>query len=239
MKKIFLFFIFPLIIYAGDGLEYTISGIFGYRSLNVKIGDTDATLNYTQAGVNTTVLIDEAKVLYFGGTYGKMSFGDEMVFNELPISVSTKFSKPAFSVFAGGYFRPYSFSEDFAIFLNPEFSYNVSSHSWDISQSPYLEGSVDGKIYYIEGKLGLLLMYEGNETFEPYFGFYFDYYRGNVKFREKFNDLEGIQEEILKPKLPIMVTAGTNVYYGEKFSAGLSLGLLNGITATGFVGITF
>lgn len=239
MKKYLLLLLIPLMVYAGDGLEYTISGIFSYRSLNAKIGNQESSVNHTQIGLKSSVLIDETKEFYFGATYGKMSFGEELTFSSLPISVATKFSKPSFSIFAGGLFEPYSFSEDFALVINPEISYNVSSHSWDISQGTYLEGKVDGKIYFIEAKLGLLFMYEGNDNFEPYVGFYLDYFRGTVKFTETFSDLTGEQEDTLKPKLPVMLLVGANFYYGENLSAGVSAGLVNGLTFSGHLGFTF
>lgn len=239
MKKILLLLLFPLIIYAGNGLEYTISGFFGYRSLNAKIGKQESSVNHTQIGLKSSVLIDETKEVYFGASYGKMSFGDELTFSALPISVATRFSKPSFSIFAGAFLEPYSFSEDFALVFNPEISYSVSSHSWDVSQGPYLEGKVDGKIYFIEARLGVLMMYEGNDNFEPYVGFYFDYFRGTVKFKESFDDLTGVQEDTLKPKIPVMLLVGANFYYGENLSAGISAGLINGLTFTGQIGFTF
>jgi len=239
MRKSLILLLLPILLWAGESSEYTLSGFFSYRSHNAKIGDQEVSLNITQGGIRTSVLMDETKELYFSASYGKFSFGDKMVFSALPVSVSTKFSKPGFSISAGGFLEPYSFSEDFSFVINPEVSYSYSSHKWNISQGPYLEGTVNGKIYFIEGKIGLLGMYEGNDNFEPYMGLYLDYFWGSAKFSEKIKDLTGDEKETIKPKLPIMLLLGLNFYYGDNLSGGIYVGLLNGLSASGSLGFTF
>ncbi len=239
MKRFLILILLPVFLWAGKSPQYTLSGFFTYRSLNAKIGKQEVSLNITQGGIKTSILMDETKELYFSASYGKFSFGNGIVFSSLPVSVSTKFSKPGFSISVGGFLEPYSFSEDFSFVINPELSYSYSSHQWDISQGPYLKGTVNGKIYFIEGKIGLLGMYEGSDNFEPYMGLYLDYFCGIAGFSEKMKDLTGDENEIIKPKLPIMFLVGLNFYYGDNLSGGISVGLLNGLSTSGRLGFTF
>ncbi len=239
MKRIVLFLLLSLSLVAGEGLEYTFSLLGGYRSLKANIGSQETSLNLTLAGIKNSVLVSENAEFYFGVMYGKISFGDELVFSALPISVSTSYGKTSYSIFAGAYWEPYVFSEEVSIVINPEVSYNLSSHQWDVEKTSYLTGTVDGKIHFWDFRLGVLAMYEGQDNVEPYVGVYFDYFMGSVSFDEKFQDLEASAENKIKPKLPVEIVLGTNFYSGEHLSGGLSVGFLNGLSFHGEVGFTF
>ncbi|GEM_PF-3551808 len=239
MKKGVLFLLLSLFLMGGEGLEYTLIFRGGYRSLKAKIGEKETSLNLSLTGIKNSVLISETSEFYFGISYGKTSFGQELTFVSLPISISTSYSKPNYSIYAGAYWEPYVFSEELSLVLNPEISYSLSSHQWDVEQSAYLTGSVEGKVHFWDFRLGVLAMYEGQENIEPYAGVYFDYFWGSVKFTEKFQDLEGQSDEKIRPRIPVEIVLGSNFYSGEHLSGGISVGFLNGLSFHGEVGFTF
>ncbi len=239
MKKAILFLLLSIFLVAGEGLEYTLSLRGSYRSLKAKIGEKETSLNLTLVGLKNSVLINEFTEFYFGIMYGKTSFGEELTFTSLPISVSTTYSKPSYSVYAGAYWEPYVFSDEVSLVLNPEISYNLSSHRWGVERSDYLTGSVEGKVHFWDFRLGVLAMYEGQENIEPYIGLYFDYFWGSVKFTEKFQDLEGQSDEKIRPRIPMEILLGINFYSGEHLSGGVSVGFINGLSFHGEVGFTF
>ncbi len=239
MKKGILFLLLSLFLIGGEGLEYTLILRGGYRSLKAKIGEKETSLNISLGGLKNSVLINESSEFYFGIMYGKTSFGDELTFTSLPISIATSYSKPSYSIYAGAYWEPYVFSEELSLVLNPEISYNLSSHQWNVEQSTYLTGSVEGKVHFWDFRLGVLAMYEGQENIEPYVGVYLDYFWGSVKFTEKFQDLEGQSDEKIRPRIPVEIVLGSNFYSGEHLSGGISVGFLNGLSFHGEVGFTF
>ena len=239
MKKAVLLFFLTFSLMAGEGLEYTFSLMGGYRSLKAKIGSQETSLNLTQGGIKNSVLVSENAEFYFGVLYGKTSFGDELTFTSLPVSLSTSYGKTSYSIFAGAFWEPYVFSEEISIVLNPEVSYNLSSYQWKVEKTSYLTGTVDGKVHFWDFRFGVLAMYEGQENIEPYVGVYFEYFMGSVSFEEKFQDLEAKSQDKLKPKLPVEIIIGTNFYGGEHLSGGISVGFLNGLSFHGELGFTF
>lgn len=232
-RKIWLIFLFALLVlpfFAEPSMDYGIGILSEYSSYSAKIGQQESSLNTFKVGVKTHVSIDESKSLYFGGGYQVSGFGDELVFEELPISVETDFGKGGLFFFLGGSWDVMEFATDFYLSVNSEIAYQTSNTTWQIKEYDYLEGKVEGKLQAFSLRFAGEISYDAGEMVQPFAGVALHYFTGKVRFHQSFQDLEGEQEEGINPKLPVEIYLGTQLYFAENVEGRVKIGFLNGLS---------
>ena len=232
-KKIWVVLLFALLVipsFAEPSMDYGIGILSEYSSYNAKIGDQESSLNTFKVGVKTHVSIDETKSLCFGGGYQSSGFGDELVFEELPISVETDFGKGGLFFFLGGSWDIMEFASDFDLFLKSEIAYQTSNTTWQIKEYDYIEGKVEGKLQSLTLRLVGEIQYDAGEMIQPFAGVALHYFTGKVRFHQTIQDLEGEQEESISPKMPMEIYLGSQFYFAENVEGRIKIGFLNGLS---------
>ncbi len=236
---ILLFLIFLVSAKAEDSMEYSLGVVTDYSSYSAKVGSEESSFNTFRVGLKTYVAIDDTKKIYFGGGYQNSGFGDELIFDQMPLSVETDFRKGGLFFFLGGNWDLLQLGENFYFTLNPEATYQTSTTSWEVKEYDYVEGKVDGKIYALTLRVAGELQYDSGETLQPFGGVAFHYFLGKVKFKELIKDIEGEQEEEIAPKLPVEIYLGTGFSISEEMESRIKIGFLNGLSFGASLWIVF
>lgn len=85
--------------------------------------------------------------------------------------------------------------------------YSGNKEEWDIPDLS-VEGTVEGKPYWLRGLIGPSLIYRGYEYFSPYLHLCYSWHWGKFKLDQKIKDLEKEEEKKLVAKSQINISLG-------------------------------